>query len=240
MAELLERCGERRLPEQRPARRRLAVDAGRCAAKPGTNFSSLATAVVRSARLRATANAIGGLLHGMAEQHIERQLAALRGCRFQRQQPAGDGARHGERRERAARRESPGTRDRARDARGSLPCRPPSARGRCLRVRGSARNRRHRCRSCADRRRQPRLPSRSSPRWHCRPRPARRGRLRRWQCAARRRRRGDVRQYGDPWCSRRVLPRASCSLLRPLRGQGGRYCALSREGRGHNNHCQSL
>ncbi len=49
--------------------------------------------------------AVAGVAAGVAHQHIERQLAAVGLRRLQRQHPAADGARHGERGERAARRD---------------------------------------------------------------------------------------------------------------------------------------
>ena len=49
--------------------------------------------------------AVAGVAGGVAHQHIERQLAAVGLGGLQRQHPAADGARHGERGERAARRD---------------------------------------------------------------------------------------------------------------------------------------
>jgi hypothetical protein len=74
------------------------------AAKPGTSLE-LGQMVFRQLLLAARdLIAVAGVARGVAQQHIERQPAAVGFCGLQRQHPAADGARHGECGERPARR----------------------------------------------------------------------------------------------------------------------------------------
>ncbi len=222
MGELFERRGERALAQQRGRRPAPCRRPGRSARSRERAFSSPATAAVRSARLRAHRRALAGLADGMAEQHVERQRAAVRLRRLQRQHPAGDRARHRQRRERPARRDRVVARGRAPAARARRPGPPPSARARAPTARAPARSRRRRCRSCADRRPRSSPPSRPSPRAHCRPRRARRGRPRPPPlCGAQ----TTPRRCPAVWRSirlSRVVPQVKRTLLcpRPLVGEG--------------------
>ena len=156
--------------------------------------------------------AVAGVGDGGAKKDIERQLAAVRLCGFQRQHPAANHARHRERSQRSTRRDrlvvlaimlracvTP-RRPRRHDGVHAGPT-----------ARGSARSRRRRDGSCADR------PRRSCPPWpawlrsHCRLRRESRGRLQRRRNGARRRRRGDGRRCAGRSCSgrRRALQQDS-------------------------------
>ena len=106
------------------------------------------------------------------------------------------------------------TRDRDRIA--VSPLRPrgrlPSARARGRTVHAPARSRRRRCGSCADRRRQPLLPSQSWPRARCRLPQARRTRPRPRRNGVRSKLRGDVRRYEGP-CNPKLFQGSMFSAL---------------------------
>ena len=206
LRELLERRGERRLLQLRADLRRLAVDQeglARSRAPPSSPASFSAREPRLAARHRV---ALARVLD--RRRRAARRAAACRRCalrRLERQHPAADRARHGERGERPARRDFvvAGVAIELRRRLGAGAARAHQRAHAARTARGSARSRRRRYGSCADRPRRSRPPWRSSPRWRCRLRPGWRGRPRRRRHAARRRRRGDGRR-----CERSC---ASCS-----------------------------
>ena len=149
-----------------------------------------------------------------AEQNVERQLAAKRLRRLARQHPAADGAGHGERRQRPARRNFVAAmiaiepRCRLRAGRTRRHQRADAAGS----VHAPARSRRRRYGSCADRRRRSSPPSRSWPRARCRLPPARRARPPPQQNGVRSKLRGDVRRYEGP-CDPKLFQASMFSAL---------------------------
>ena len=104
MGELFERRGERRLPQHMAGGRRLAVDQEGLR-ETGNSFQlarDRRREIGEAARHR---RALAGLADGVAEQHRERQRAALCLRGFERQHPAAYCAWYGQGRQRTARRD---------------------------------------------------------------------------------------------------------------------------------------
>ncbi len=104
MGEMIQRRGQRRLPERLAGIGRLAVDQ-ECRREAG-RVLELGELFRREAGLTAADDVAAARVADRGGQQVgERQTPAVRLCNFERQHPTRDRARHRERRERTARRD---------------------------------------------------------------------------------------------------------------------------------------